>query len=564
MRVLEHGPRDVVALGVGAPRTASDLVADAGRVAAALAGWAPGEVVLACRDRYLFVAALLGAWQAGHVVVLPQNAQPDTVRTLCLRPDVRTCLHDLGEGGAGIDVREALSRPPSPTPWHEPDLGRHLVTLMTSGSTGPQEPCAKIGAQLIGEAATLAAVFGVGPGARVLASVPPSHIYGLLFGILMPLQARAAFVRDTPLHVEAVADSLRQHRATHFVSVPAHLAALAQADELPLVECAFSSGARLPDETTSTLWERFGWHTVEVYGSTETGGIAWRSESRREWRALPGVSVAAAADGRLLLDSPFLAPGGERPFRGADLVAPTEGGSFRFLGRQDGVVKVAGRRVSLQEIEQRLLAIPGVRDAAALASPTPKSRGHEVWVAVAATHVTARQVRQALSTGLDAVALPRRIRIVDALPREDTGKIVRQRLQELFRTDGEGSTTTAIDPAGEHSQADGAENDTRVIALAVPRDLACFRGHFEGKPVLPGVFQLHGLVLRQVNRLWPDLGAPRRVRRLKFKRVIEPGTHLELRLSRDPREPRVNFEIESSAGSCASGTVVFGSTRNVR
>ncbi len=564
MRVFEHGPQDIVALGIGAPRTASDLMADAGRVAAALSGGTAGEVVLVCRDRYLFASALLGAWQAGHVVVLPQNAQPATVRALCLKPTVRACLHDLGEGGAGIDVREVLSRPRPPAPWREPDLGRHLVTLMTSGSTGPPQPCAKTGAQLIGEAATLAAVFGVAPGARVLASVPPSHVYGLLFGILLPLQARAAFVRDTPLHVEVVADSLRQHRATHFVSVPAHLAALAHADELPLVECAFSSGAPLPAGTTSTLWKRFGWHTVEVYGSTETGGIAWRSDSQQEWRTFPGVSVAAAADGRLLLDSSFLAPGDERPFRCADLIAPTEGGSFRFLGRQDGVVKVAGRRVSLQEIEQRILAIPGVEDVAALASPTAKSRGHEVWVAVAATQVTARQVRQALSTSLDGVILPRRIRIVNALPREGTGKIVRERLQELFQTEGEGAATTTIDPAGERSYVDGEGNDTRVIALTVPRDLVCFRGHFDGKPVLPGVFQLNGIVLRQIDRLWPDLGAPRKVLRLKFRRVIEPEAHLELRLGRDQHEPRVNFEIETGAGSCASGTVVFGSDRNVR
>jgi 3-hydroxymyristoyl/3-hydroxydecanoyl-(acyl carrier protein) dehydratase len=94
----------------------------------------------------------------------------------------------------------------------------------------------------------------------------------------------------------------------------------------------------------------------------------------------------------------------------------------------------------------------------------------------------------------------------------------------------------------------------------VPPDLVYFQGHFDGMPVLPAVVQMDGLVLRQIDRLWPDLGAPRQVLRLKFKRLIGPGDRLELRLVLDASRPAVTFDIQSPRGPCSSGTLVFNSS----
>jgi 4-coumarate--CoA ligase (photoactive yellow protein activation family) len=552
-RILAHAPGDPVAVGPGGTLAASDLVADAGRVAAELSDREPGGVALLCSDRYLFTAALLGAWQAGRVVLLPQNGQPGTLRALCQDSEVRLLLHDRDGSDAGTHVGALLSRATSPAPWKEIDLARHLVTLMTSGSTGGNQRCAKTGVQLLGEATVLARVFGVKPGARILASAPPHHIYGLLFGVLLPLRAAGAIIRDTPLHVESVAASLRRHRATHLVSVPAHLATLAEADDLPALECVFSSGAPLPAATSEALRLRSGWRVVEVYGSTETGGIAWRSGSE-PWRPLPGVSVSAAEDGRILVSSPFLPPG-SGPYLGADLIAPAAGGGFHLLGRRDGVAKIAGKRVSLREIEEFLLGVPGVRDSAAMVRPSSGTRGEEIWVAVAADGVTLAQLRTSLSTRLDPVALPRRIRILQALPREETGKLVHERLLELF-LDDELLPATTMEPFQERVDPGGG-TDVRVLSFLVPPGLVYFRGHFEGRPVLPAVVQMDGLVLRQIGRIWPELGPPRKVLRLKFKRPIRPGERLDLRLDLDASRPTVTFDIESSEGPCASGTLVF-------
>jgi 4-coumarate--CoA ligase (photoactive yellow protein activation family) len=557
--ILEHAPGEPIAVGSGGTLAASDLVADAGRVAAELVDLDPGAVALHCSDRYLFTAALLGAWQAGRAVYLPQNGQPGTLRALRQDPDVRVLLHDRAGDAEGTHVGALLARSTPPVPWLAIDPGRHLVTLLTSGSTGSSQHCSKTGVQLLGEASVLARLFGVGRGARILATAPPHHIYGLLFGVLLPLRAGGVMVRETPLHAESVVACLRRYAATHLVSVPAHLAALAGMDDLPPLACVFSSSAPLPPSTSEGLRVRIGWRVVEVYGSTETGGIAWRSGAE-PWRPLPGVSITAADDGRILLSSPFL-PVGTQPYLGADLIAPAAGGGFHLLGRRDGVAKIAGKRVSLREVEEFLLREPGVRDAVAIVRPSGTPRGEEIWVAVAADGVTLAGLRAALSGWLDPVATPRRIRIVHALPREETGKLVHERLLELFRDD-ERPPTRTMEPLQERSSAgDGA--GVRLLSFLVPPDLLYFRGHFDGDPILPAVAQLDGLVLRQIERIWPELGAPRQVLRLKFKRPVRPGERLELRLQLDASRPSVTFDIEGGAGPCASGTLVFGSIASV-
>lgn len=550
-----HAPGQPVALGAGGPRTAADLEADARRIAAALSSSPPGEVVLICSDRYHFAAGLLGAWGAGHRVRLPPNGQPETVRAAQAEPGVRALLHDR-EGAEGIFLPALLGGAAPGGELRLPPLDRHLVTLTTSGSTGAHQSMAKTGAQLVGEGELVGKAFGLRPGDRVLSTVPPHHIYGLLWGVLMPLRSGAAMLREGPLHAEAVVGEIERHRVTHLVSVPAHLAAVAAADRAPAGVVAFSSGAPLPSATGRALQERHGWRVVEVYGSTETGGIGSREPGQELWTPFPDATVSADPEGVLLVDSPRLDPGAPRPYRLADRIELREGGRFALLGRVDGVVKVAGKRVALREVEERLLAVPGVRDAAALAQPSPGLRGEEIWVAVAASGHTPESLRTALSGWLDPVALPRRIRVLEALPREATGKLVRHKLRALF--DAPAAPRSRLEPEAEEALPAPAGREARRLVFTVAPDLRWFEGHFPGFPILPGVVQLDRLVLVQVERLWPGVGRVRSVRRLKFMKVIRPGDRIVLDLERDPAAGTVGFTVDGPDGRCASGTLVLG------
>ena len=101
--------------------------------------------------------------------------------------------------------------------------------------------------------------------------------------------------------------------------------------------------------------------------------------------------------------------------------------------------------------------------------------------------------------------------------------------------------------------------EAAIFAVAVPADLLYFAGHFPGEPVLPGVAQLVALVLDRVQALWPELGEPTRVGRLKFKQPIAPGDALGLtvELERGEGAPRVHFQIDREGQACTLGVMTF-------
>src|SRR5690606_20873196 len=219
-----------------------------------------------------------------------------------------------------------------------------VATVFTSGTTSAMTPWAKTAGQLLGEAAMLGESFAIGHGGRIIGTVPPGHIYGLLYTVLLPLLRGAAFARETPLHAEAIAARVASHRAEVLVTVPAHLRAFETVDPMRSLSRVFASTAPLPEEVAARFASRHGLAVTEILGSTETGGIAWRTRTPgARFTPLEGVRVAVDAEGRLLVDSPYVDARFERPFRTADLAELDEHGRFLHLGRADGVVKVGGK-----------------------------------------------------------------------------------------------------------------------------------------------------------------------------------------------------------------------------
>jgi 3-hydroxymyristoyl/3-hydroxydecanoyl-(acyl carrier protein) dehydratase len=96
------------------------------------------------------------------------------------------------------------------------------------------------------------------------------------------------------------------------------------------------------------------------------------------------------------------------------------------------------------------------------------------------------------------------------------------------------------------------------VAVRVPTGLPYFEGHFEGHPVLPAIAQLDALVVPLCRAVWDDLGAPRRMMRLKFRRTIEPGSVLVVRLDRRADTRVVSFRLEREGDIASSGTIAFG------
>ncbi|WP_323156601.1 AMP-binding protein, partial [Pseudomonas oryzihabitans] len=247
------------------------------------------------------------------------------------------------------------------------DLQAPLLTLSTSGSSGEPKLIAKQLFQLANEVAALERLWGESLGdATILGSVSTQHIYGLLFRVLWPLCSGRPFARQALPFTEELqretAALLREGRRAVWISSPALLKRLGEnLDDAILgqVVRVFSSGGVLPEAAATACQARFGQYPTEVYGSSETGGIAWR-QGPQPWQAFADLTLGQDADGALWLTSPYLPEGvREQTMDGVSLLGD---GRFELLGRLDRIVKLEEKRIALPALEARLLDHPAVAD----------------------------------------------------------------------------------------------------------------------------------------------------------------------------------------------------------
>jgi acyl-coenzyme A synthetase/AMP-(fatty) acid ligase len=556
-----HAATDLVAFGRGGERTAADLLADAASIAEQLPAPTDGSHVLLVfkSDRYAFATGLLGTWAAGHRVALPPNTSRDSVLGILRRPDVVAMLHDTD---AGKPIR---IEPFDPVRPHGPGMAAvtmparaTVATVFTSGTESAMTPCPKTEAQLLTEANVLVQTFGLTPSERIVATVQPSHIYGLLFSVLAPLVGGGAFIRETPFHTETIAAKVKEHGARILVTVPAHLRGLIAVDRESLSSLArvFCSTAPLRAEISNAFRSAHETPVTEILGSTETGGIAWRERPRRNaWEPLPEVAVDVDAEGLLWVSSPFA--GGEGAVRTADLAKPQPDGSFVHLGRSDGIVKVGGQRVSLPAMEHWLCEQPGVDDAALVSVQATSLRQVQLLAAVVAPTWTLPRLREAMTARFGASALPRRILLRDRLPREDNGKLPRKRVLQLFGLNAEEKPIRWDLEWGEATRSNDDGRVSQRVPVHIPDTYGAFEGHFPGYPILAAAFQLNDLVLPRIRAERPELGAVRAVRRLKFLGRIVPDDRLELELRWKEDEASVDFVLSRGDKICSGGHILF-------
>lgn len=392
---------------------------------------AQGPLLNLCSSRTAFATTLLAAgisrrpavlsWSASATVIAEMlNAHPDAVvisdeTTLSLPCKIWTPPRPASAGAC-----RSLAFPAS----------QRAVIAYTSGSTGTPTPYPKTWGALSGSAQRLAARVLEGlASAQILATVPPQHVFGLETSILIPLFSDACCLDERPLFPADIREALARMQAPRLlVTTPVHLRALLNSGvRLPPLARILSATAPLPLALAEQAEAQFGTEIIEIYGSTETGGMATRWPSRSAlWQPVDGVHVAE--DGATWQ---MHAPYHDEPCPLADHLVLHEGGAFELLGRQSDLIKVAGRRISAGDLTQRLLAIPGVEDAVIMPADTDDLTGRPAALVVA-PGLSEREILDALAQRVDTVFLPRPLRRVAALPRNEMGKLPRQRLLELL------------------------------------------------------------------------------------------------------------------------------------
>lgn len=517
---------------------------------AAFVAHAGVRVALYFEDAAHFAAALFGAWHAGKQVLLCADMLPQTLTRLAT--DVDGWAGDVPSTCARIEP--ASNACDDGSVWPVLDEHATRVQVLTSGSTGLPAAIDKTLAQLAREVEAQERAFGAQLGdAAVHGTVSHQHIYGLLFRVLWPLAAgrvilpRVFFLED--LNGTLDAPAILVSSPAHLKRIPPNLDRGVAHSQMRAV---FSSGGALPPEAAMHVCESFGKAPIEIFGSSETGGIAWRQSVQQDaaWAPLPGVQWRIV-DAQLEVASPHLP---DRDWlRTQDRVEAADGHGFRLLGRVDRIIKVEERRVSLTALEHQLAALDEVTEArvflldgarAQLAAVVCLSDSGVAHLQAAGQRGMAQHLNLALAQAQEAVTRPRRWRFVDAMPMNTQGKVMEAALAALFRPE-------RPRPEWQLRTATQAQ-----LTLALDPDLIVFDGHFPQCPILPGVAQLDWAV-RLGREAFAINTAFLRMEALKFQQMARPRLTLQLQLDWQPDKAALQFRYVSELGVHASGRVVF-------
>ncbi|ETX29346.1 4-coumarate--CoA ligase [Roseivivax isoporae] len=286
------------------------------------------------------------------------------------------------------------------------------IAFETSGSSGAPRMVVHDRVTLDAEIAALrAALPERAPSGRVLCAVSPRHLYGFLWGLLLPAaEGRVAI----DLHGDAPLRAVRDARAGDLIlATPFLWERLAMLGSvLPPGVLGVTSGSAAGPST----WQAAGTLGLEmlldVYGATETGGIGLRRAADAPFDLLPHLQGDAAGLHRRH-------DGTEVPLQ--DHLRWQDGARFRVTGRRDRVLQVAGTNVNPRSVRETVLATGLVRDVA-VRLDGERLKAFVVLADDVGQDVAEPQIRAAL-TRLPAPARPDRFSFGTALPRTATGKL---------------------------------------------------------------------------------------------------------------------------------------------
>lgn len=533
---------------------------------------APATVIgLFLEDTCEFAAALFGLWYAGKTALLPGDRLPATLAQLQERAGALAGDFDNAGDLPMIDTPAAGAADVIPR-FAPLDQSHPAVIVLTSGSTGAPKAVPMTLSQLDNEVAMHERQWRSTAGqSAVIGTVSHQHIYGLLWRVLWPLAGGRPFVAELCRYAEDVLGHAGQVASAVLITTPTHLARWPhQPGETATGRWTLVVSSTAPLSLEDSLFGRdyFGVPVTEIFGSSETGGIAWRQQTEDEvWTTLKGIDVSRQPEtGALLLHSPLL--GNDDWFVTGDRAEVYDHDRFRLLGRLDQIAKIEGKRVSLTRMESRLAEHAHIREARVVVLNGRRTEtavvavldeaGRE-WLETEGKRAVTRDLRDWLAGHFEAPVLPRRWRLVDDLPRNAQGKVPQQHLTGLFDNAGE-PAAPADNRLPMLLKHDWVDADTVQLHLHMQPELVFFRGHFDELPVLPGVVQVHW-VEHYARMMFGARLATReafsRLEVVKFQDLIRPGRDVCMTITLQSDRSRIVFRLHDGDSAFSSGRMVF-------
>lgn len=317
------------------------------------------------------------------------------------------------------------------------------IYLYTSGSTGHPKAVLQRMRGFEADNAFIISKWGEEIKSKILSStVSQHHIYGFLFSTSLPFTLGIPFRRKRIQYVEEF--NSMQNEENLIITTPAFLKRAVEIEErLPLKDTfIFTSGGACNEELARKTGKVFGVYPLEVYGSTETSGIAYRRQDTDgiKWTVFDNAKIWLGEDKCLRIISPYIKdPNG---FATSDLAEIDEDGRFILKGRADSIVKIEEKRISLTEVEKRIMQTGFVKDVKVIAL---ESDVRQYLAAVIVLNEEGKAKFKALDKHLineyfhnyllkyfENVTLPKKYRYVDSIPVDSQGKKHKEEIAALF------------------------------------------------------------------------------------------------------------------------------------
>ena len=394
----------------------------------------------------LVVVPVNGAYTAREVGHIVDDCEPSA----CIVDEERHSMFAAAAGAGGLVTSPALDLPDGDPPELDRSTGDDLALLCyTSGTTGAPKGAMLSHGNTLASCEALRLAWRWTEADRLVLALPLFHVHGLGVGLHGTLLTGASALLLPRFDPEAVIDAARDHDATLFFGVPTmytRLAASPRVDELAALRLCVSGSAPLPKSLHDELAAKAGVRVLERYGMTETiMNVSNPYDGERRAGTvgfpLPGVDVRLDdTTGEILLRGPNVFPGyWRRPdatrdvftddgwFRSGDVGAFDADGYLRIVGRAKELIISGGFNVYPREVEDVLLEHPAVAEVAVVGEPSDEW-GEVVVAVVVPVDDVAVDEEELLAFAAGQLApykCPRRVRVVDALPRNALGKVVR-------------------------------------------------------------------------------------------------------------------------------------------
>lgn len=426
-------------------KTWKDFLVDSAKMRAFIAKNPNDDWILHCEDYWYFLCTFVALLQCNKRILLTQNISESFIAEI-KTPGVEFLTDQNAPDSTSIaDLIENSETPDEKYIRNLPVLNADetRILMYTSGSTGKPKAVPQRMTEFEADNAFIISKWAKEFTSRKLVTtVSQHHIYGFLFGSSLPFTLGVPFRRTRVTFPEEF-ETLNDEEYM-IIATPAFLKRTIEVEEkLPLKNpWIFTSGGACTPEVASRTETVFGFCPLEVYGSTETSGIAYRQQNKDGLKFTPfdNAKLWLGDDGCLRIISPYIKnPEG---FATADLAEFFEDGRFLLKGRSDSIVKIEEKRISTTEVENRLLESGLVSDVKVVALQNEIRQYLAAAIVLNAEgkkkfadtekYLINRWFHDFLMQFFENVVLPKKWRFVDALPVDVQGKKHKDEIIAMF------------------------------------------------------------------------------------------------------------------------------------